>query len=259
VREIELHYYMLWRKDCGRLGHDLDTEHVSVLLRGESEDAEGWRAVYWYAAAHEDTVCDASQLTRASTIAAETHGAKVWVSNGKHGSFLNEGLCRHGCGGDRCEKMRAMEMGQVIDVGEAGAAMNGAVWAASPRWPLLEKMQRSDFTAVRVARVEGLPKTDVAWAEPSKRPAQAAIRGGSAGVEGALLGVNVGGTSTADALSLGNRRTDTALVLANAKTTAALGEAAQSTGKALSKSAGGVRNAVGSAWRHTGGAMTSPR
>jgi hypothetical protein len=155
--------------------------------------------------------------------------------------------------------MRAMEMGQVIDVGEAGAAMNGAVWAASPRWPLLEKMQRSDFTAARVARVEGLPKTDVAWAEPSKRPAQAAIRGGSAGVEGALLGVNVGGTSTADALSLGNRRTDTALVLANAKTTAALGEAAQSTGKALSKSAGGVRNAVGSAWRHTGGAMTSPR
>lgn len=254
-REIELHYYMLWRKDCGRMGHDLDTEHVSVLLRGESDDAERWRAVYWYAAAHEDTVCDASQLTRAATIDAETRGATVWVSNGKHGSFLNEELCRHGCGGDRCEKMTAIVSNRVVNLGEANAPMNGAAWTASSRWPLAQKMERSDFNVVRVARLEGLPATDVAWAEPSKRPAQAAIRGGNAGIDGALVGVSVGGSSSADALMLSNRRTDTALVLADTKTGNALGSAAQNTGKAMSKSYRGVRGALGCVVRHTGGAL----
>ena len=40
------------------------------------------RAIYWYAAAHEDTVCDASQISRASTIDAEDHGTTVWISAG---------------------------------------------------------------------------------------------------------------------------------------------------------------------------------
>ena len=26
---LEVHYYHLWSRDCGRFGHDLDTEHVS--------------------------------------------------------------------------------------------------------------------------------------------------------------------------------------------------------------------------------------
>ena len=255
AREIELHYYILWRVDCGRMGHALDAEHVSALVRGDGDDAEGWRAVYWYAAAHEDTVCDASQLTRASTIAAETRGARVWVSNGKHGSFLNEELCRHGCGGDRCEKMHAMAPMKVINIGEANAVMNGAQWALSPLWPLKEKMLRTDFTAVRVTRLEGLPETDVAWADPSKRPVQAAIRGGNAGVDGMLLGANVGSRSTSDALSLSNRNTDTALVLANTKTERALGTAAHSTGLALTKSYRNVRVALGSAVKHTGEAV----
>jgi hypothetical protein len=254
-REIELHYYILWRADCGRMGHALDAEHISALVRGESDDAERWRAVYWYAAAHEDTVCDASQLTRASTIGAVTHGVRVWSSNGKHGSFLNEELCQHGCGGDRCEKMHAVASTKVINVGEADAVMNGAQWTSSPRWPLKEKMLRTDFTAVRVTRLEGLPETDVAWAEPAKRPAQAAIRGGNAGIDGALLGLNVGGSSTADALSLSNRNTNTALVLANAKTERALGTSAHSTGSALTKSYRSVRGALGSAVKHTGEAM----
>ncbi len=255
AREIELHYYILWRVDCGRMGHALDAEHVSALVRGDGDDAERWRAVYWYAAAHEDTVCDASQLTRASTIGAETHGARVWVSNGKHGSFLNEELCRHGCGGDRCEKMHAMAPMKVINIGEANAVMNGAQWTLSPLWPLKEKMLRTDFTAVRVTRLEGLPETDVAWADPSKRPVQAAIRGGNAGVDGMMLGANVGGRSTSDALSVSNRNTDTALVLANAKTERALGTAAHSTGLALTKSYRNVRGALGSAMKHTGEAV----
>ena len=31
-QQIELHFYHLWRRDCGRIGHLLDAEHVAVLL-----------------------------------------------------------------------------------------------------------------------------------------------------------------------------------------------------------------------------------
>src|ERR1700742_120900 len=85
--EVELHYYHLWKKDCGEMGHDLDAEHVSALIRLGDEPASA-RALYWYAAAHEDTICDAGHLSRAATISAEEYGATVWISPGKHASFL---------------------------------------------------------------------------------------------------------------------------------------------------------------------------
>src|ERR1035438_456475 len=60
----EIHYYHLWRRDCGPHGHPLDTEHLAVLVRASDSDpgAARWKAIYWYAAAHEKTVCDVSQI-----------------------------------------------------------------------------------------------------------------------------------------------------------------------------------------------------
>jgi len=87
--QVELHYYHLWRRDCGDLGHSLDAEHVSVLV--SRDRFTNWKALYWYAAAHEDTICDASQLARSSTLGAELNGPKIWISRGKHASFLSEG------------------------------------------------------------------------------------------------------------------------------------------------------------------------
>jgi hypothetical protein len=229
--DVELHYYHLWRQDCGQMGH------VAVLL---TRDGEDWKAAYWYAAAHEDTVCDASQITRASTLDAENKGATVWISPGKHGSFLNEELCSHGCGGDRCAEMDELKTGDVVNLGEPSVLMNGAVWAGSSRWPLMEKMQRSDFIETRIERLERLPVTDVAWANPSKRPAQAAIYGGNS----ALNGVAVGG-----------RNTDTALVVANDKTGGALDKAQKNTGNALTKSYKNVVKALGGAAKSTGKAL----
>jgi hypothetical protein len=218
--EIELHFYHLWRQDCGQMGHPLDAEHVAVLVRNDAgvDDEPKWRAVYWYAAAHEDTVCDASQVTRASTLAAADKGATVWISVGKHASFLSEELCSHGCGGDRCSAMEHMKGGEVVNLGEPSHPMSDAFWVSWTGWPLAEKMRRSDFTGARLMRLERLPITDVAWANPSKRPAQAAIYGGNS----ALSGVAAGG-----------RNTDTALVLANERTGDALGKAQESTGNAL--------------------------
>ena len=103
----EIHYYHLWKSNCGPHGHHLDTEHVSVLVTasGGQPGSEEWRALYWYAAAHENTVCDVSQITRASTLQAESHGPKVWISYGKHASYLKESLCNAGCGADKCIDM----------------------------------------------------------------------------------------------------------------------------------------------------------
>jgi len=240
--EVELHFYHLWRQDCGQMGHALDAEHVAVLLRNEavSDGKPEWRALYWYAAAHEDTVCDASQITRASTIDAEEKGAMVWVSPNKHASFLNEELCRYGCGGDRCAGMERLKTGDVVNVGELSQPMDGAVWVASTQWPLADKMRRSDFTEVRITRLERLSQTDVAWANPAKRPAQAAIYGGNSAING---------------IAVGGRSTDTALVLANDNTSRALGKAQRNTGNALTKSYRNVVKALGGAAASTGKAL----
>jgi hypothetical protein len=234
--EVELHYYHLWRKDCGEMGHRLDAEHVSALIK-LGPDVDDSRALYWYASAHEDTICDASQITRAKTIQAEDHGATVWISEGKHASFLSEALCTHGCGGDRCEDMGPLKTKQIIDMGELGAPMNGIVWLASPEWPLSDKLQRTDFTDTRVSRVQSLPGTDVVWANPSKRPAQAAILGANTGIAGATLGA---------------RSTDTALVTADANTASALGQSASSTGHALKSSSRNVWKALKNSVKKTG-------
>jgi hypothetical protein len=236
--EIELHYYHLWRKDCGEMGHRLDTEHVAVLLKGAAgSSADIWKAIYWYAAAHEDTVCDASQITRAITLNAEDRGAQVWISEGKHASFLSETLCTHGCGGDRCAEMETLQTEKLVNIGELNAPMNGAVWMDSPEWPLAEKMRRSDFTEDRTARLQRLPATDIAWANPEKRPVQAAILGANA---------TLSGTAT------GARQTNTALVLANDNTGAAIDEAGRNTGNALTMSYRNVMKSLHKAAQKTG-------
>ncbi|MEZ2348064.1 hypothetical protein [Terriglobus sp. RCC_193] len=230
---IELHFYHLWRRDCGRLGHTLDTEHVAALLLPEGkqhDDPKMWKAKFWYAAAHEDTVCDASQITRASTLHAEHDGTMIWVSDGKHASFLNAELCNHGCGGDICRNSYAAPRLPVVNLGEPGAVMNGARWMTSTQWPLMDKVSRSDFTEARLNRLSRLPTTDVAWATPEKRPAQGAILGGNAAIDGALTGV---------------RSTDTAIAIAGNHTGGALGTATQATGHALSRSFHAVGRALG--------------
>lgn len=224
--QVELHYYDLWRRDCGEMGHPLDAEHVSVLV---ARDGAGWKALYWYAAAHEGTVCDASQIARAATIGSERQGPEVWISRGKHASFLREAICERGCGGDRCRAMAPLGQAKIINLGERSKPMNGATWAASPQWPLAVKMSHSDFPDARIARADRLPVTSIAWASPEKRPMQAAISGGN----GALAGASTGLLAT-----------DTALDTATSVTGAALDRASVKTGSGLAKAARGVKKAL---------------
>ncbi len=228
---VEVHYYHLWKKDCGRMGHALDTEHVSVLIKGSDRK---WKAVYWYAAAHEDTPCDASQISRAVTLDAEDHGATVWISAGKHASFLNEELCRRGCGGDLCDKMAPLPVGKIVNLGESGLPMNGASWISSARWPLTTKMVRTDFKPATVARLESLPESDIAWVNPSKRPQQHAIAAGD---------------STIDALVTSNQNTEIAISTAGGNT----GNALDKTYRNVKHSLGTSAHNVGKLLRHGAG------
>ncbi len=232
----EIHFYHLWSRDCGPHGHHLDTEHVAVLVRasemkpGSDLANASWKAQYWFAAAHENTVCDVSQISRASTLGAEDHGATVWISPGKHASYLNETLCRRGCGADRCDEMDALKTAKIVNLGEMASPMNGSVFVESSEWPLREKMTRTNFATEPIARLEALPTTDIAWVSPGRHPMQGVIAR-SARTEGALAN---SGENTSSAISLANDKTGNALGTGYRKTKGALGSAARHVGKALS-------------------------
>lgn len=204
-RWVELHFHHLWARDCGRGGHPLDAEHVSALAR---EVNGKWRAEYWYAAAHEGTVCDVSMGRKAGAEAR----ADVWISAGKHASFLSpEGCNQGGCGSDRCQDTRTMTVNRVVNLGERDAPMPGMEWAASEAWPLKEKMD-SDFDGALVARLDG-----------------------SDGLIRASEGVR--GTQTT--LAVGYKPVG-AVKSAAGKTDAALDESAAATGNFLKRAARGV-------------------
>jgi hypothetical protein len=226
---VEVHFYDLWSVDCGRLGHPLDAEHVSVLLRARAMDspAEDWRAVYWFAAAHEGTVCDASEVAAAKVVDAEKHGATVWLSVGKHGAFLNEAMCTEGCGGDRCTEMAPLVVMRVINLGEPGTAMNGAVWVGSSAWPLAAKMQ-SDFSAAAIARLEqggGVPV--------EMNGAHGSVKGTIYVANSVANGVGTSGTNTGDALSTADDKTESALTKSAKATGGALKKSTKAVGRFL--------------------------
>jgi hypothetical protein len=217
------------------MSHDLDAEHVSALL--VRDDASHWKAMYWYAAAHEGTVCDASQIARAAQVDGEQHGPQVWISHGKHGSFLSRALCSHGCGGDTCEAMEPLATPPAINLGELSHPMNGAAWADSPQWPLASKMSHSDFPQERIARIERISTASIAWANPEKRPVQAAILGGNDALGGAAVGLR----ATDVALSVAGANTGTAVTGASGSTGHGLGKTARGIGKALRATARKLR------------------
>ena len=148
---VELQYFHLWARDCGRSGHALDAEHVSALVEPQADGT--WAARLWYAAAHEDTLCDQSSGARATTLNAVSSGPPVYISRGKHASYLARGQCARGCGADACPVGQRLKVSAVLNMGEPGAPLNGATWMASSRWPLGLKLQ-SDFAPEVRARLD---------------------------------------------------------------------------------------------------------
>jgi hypothetical protein len=133
--------------------------------------------------------------------------------------------------------MDKLNVRAVVNLGESRAPLQGIAWLRSSQWPLETKLERSDFTQLRLQRVNREPQTDIVWADPSKRPAQAAILGVNDGIGGAATGA---------------RATDTALVLADGDTGAALGMATGKTGHSLKSTSRNVWNALKKSAQKTG-------
>jgi hypothetical protein len=216
---VEIHYYHLWSQDCGLNGHALDAEHISALVSAEKpgEPAASWRAEYWYAAAHEDTACDASHAVLSSAIDAEQRGATVWISAGKHASFLSRELCRGGCGADKCAEMTILAPAKLLNLGERGAPMNGSIWMESPRWSLSAKMQ-TDFPESLITRLEVAEPSGILPANDSQAPVKALVLAGSS--------------------------TTGALAVADQNAGAALTDTANATGRSIDKAKGGISNSL---------------
>jgi hypothetical protein len=248
---VELHYYDLWRSDCGAHGHPLDTEHVAVLVKAADIRSAQWKASYWYAAAHENTVCDVSQIARASTVQAEDHGATVWISPGKHASYLEIESCQRGCGADHCARMTRLAPAKVINLGEPGRPMNGSEFISSKAWPLGSKMSTSNFPEDAIARLNELPGDEIAAFRPGRHPVQGVIATSSS-TEQALA---TSGANTSAAVGAGAGSTGDALSTAASATGGALSVTTDDTGNSLKKTYKRTWHALGTSVRHVGQAL----
>lgn len=199
--QIELHFFHLWSRDCGRLGHALDAEHVSAIVSSPALDAPAasWRADVWYAAAHEGSACDASSGARAGVIDAVASGPRVFVSRGKHASYFDRGQCKWGCGGDECGEDRALRPAAVINIGERSAPLSGATWVLSRRWPMAEKLN-SDFDPAVRASLDSSNRHVIPLMQHLRAPQSPVLAGDTA-----IDGLAVAADSTAGALTRARR------------------------------------------------------
>jgi hypothetical protein len=198
---VELHFFHLWAKDCGRRGHDLDVEHVSAIVfaPGLESPASTWIADVWYAAAHQGSVCDASSGARASVIGAAVSGPRVFVSRGKHASYLDRGQCKGGCGGDECGDDRVVTPSRIINIGESDAPLNGSLWIHSDRWPMREKLA-SDFDPGLRARLDSSDDHVIPLMQHWRGPQAPVLAGDTA-----LDGLELAGESARSALATARR------------------------------------------------------
>ena len=217
---VEIHYYTLWKTDCGRKQHALDAEHASVLISMESETEP--KELYWFAGAHERTACDISSGGRAEALTMSDSHPKIWSSSGKHALFLRKHMCGHGCGADSCtDDVELPQNGQVINIGEVDRPMNGASWVKSPLWPLIDKMD-SDFTSDLLSRLETAPVDSISTVRGNRT-----VRGTIEGADAALDGGATGAHHTGAALDTANDHTSRSLDTAARATKRALNRALQ--------------------------------
>ncbi len=224
VTALELHYYHLWEKDCGLVAsHPLDVERVVALL---VPSENGWKALYWYAAAHEGTVCDTSNAAPAATLGARSSGPLVWISAGKHASYLDPKLCgQRGCGGDHCREMVDLPPGSLINLGEAQVPLNGAVWTTSKEWPFESKLGHA-FDGDLIAQIEASDDLVLARVNGRVRPTQFSISVAGEALEALDTASRYGGVGVNEA----EKQTGNALAKTWRAFVCALGHTARAVG-----------------------------
>jgi hypothetical protein len=182
-----------------------------------NDGGRGWKAIYWYAGAHEKTVCDISSGAHSGAVGAEHNGPKIWSSSGKHALYLTQAMCESGCGADSCDgNVELARKGAVVNLGEPDAPANGSLWVISPNWVLSDRMD-TDFSADVIARLEATPRDIVVT-----------LRGRSS-----LRGTIQVSDGVLDGAATGAQQTEAGLDAANDQTSRGLGKATRATGRSL--------------------------
>jgi hypothetical protein len=211
---VEVHYYTLWERDCGRISHPLDAEHIAALVSLAGQEP---RPLYWYAGAHEKTMCDISSGARSTALDAVDRGPRVWSSSGKHALYLREDMCQSGCGADSCvDNSELPRVAAIVNLGELDAPVNGSVWINSSLWMLRDKMH-SDFPPEVIARLDATTGDSVIT-----------LRGSST-----VRGTIQGSDTVLGAAGTGAQHTQSALDTADTHTSNSLRRAANATGRSL--------------------------
>ncbi len=96
-----------------------------------------------------------------------------------------------------------MPYAPVINVGEAGRPLTGALWTASKLFPFEPKM-KPEFSAPLIAQID---RKGVVSLDPAKLPVQSVILGGNS----ALGGLERAQDETGDALSVSKKKVKGAL------------------------------------------------
>jgi hypothetical protein len=134
-----------------------------------------------------------------------------------------------------------MRISNLINLGEPGAPMNGAIWSQSAAWSLASKMT-SRYTSSLIARMPAGSEVEVV-------PARDIVRGGRSTIKVAAR--TYGSLVTAD------RRTESALRAGRAGADAGLaaaGRSARETGRNLKAASSATRK-----WLRTKLGTTSPK
>jgi hypothetical protein len=94
---------------------------------------------------------------------------------------------------------------RIINIGEIGAPLNGALWATSSKWALGSKM-RSDFSDGVIAELENNDQPGVVQVNDGLSPVKATLLGGGWGVRGLMVANAKAGTHTGKALLLAGKK-----------------------------------------------------
>ena len=209
------------------------------LRRPSRHQQELELVLYWYSAAHENTVCDVSQIARASTLHAEEHGAKVWISPGKHASYLNQTLCQGGCGADKCANMVALAPGKLINLGGIGHPMNGSLSSRLQRGRWLTKWRSTELPGRPCGPPQSTSGKRYRLVQRRKPPRPRSAIAVSSSTEQAIAS---GGLNTTSAISVAGDSTNAAV-----STTGKLYRAMR-----CQKSYRNTQHALGTSARHVG-------
>ena len=170
----EIHYYHLWRRDCGAMVMRWIPSmcRCSCARPAAISIPQHGRRCTGILQPTKTLFAMKSQIARASTPHAVNHGARIWIIPGKEASSGTGSLGLAGCGETNVQHA-CLEPGKLINLerlaGREGDFHRLECLAASAQ------NCNTNFPAGPVARLNQLPDSDIAWFNAGRHPAQGVI------------------------------------------------------------------------------------